>query len=89
MPFLRLWVSDSPNKWGDRGKKNDEIIIQAPSMKEGVRSLAERVEEKYGIPRGTPVAPVRMGGRRKSDPLELYFDSPEKIHRIRRRRGEL
>ena len=89
MPILRLWVTDSRRKFGDMGKRNDEIMIDAPTMRDGMKSLADRVEEKYGIPRGTPSAPVRVGGRRKSDPLELYFDSPEKIHRIRRRRGEL
>lgn len=89
MPLLRLWITDSRRKYGDMGKRNDEIVISAPDMKEGMKSLAERVEEKYGVPRHTPSAPVRMGGRRKGDPLELYFDSPDKIHRIRRRRGEL
>ena len=69
--IYRLWVSDSPDKYGGRGKKNNEITVEARDHKEGISRLNALVSEKYGLP-PMPSAPIRVRGRRRFDAIPLY-----------------
>jgi hypothetical protein len=77
--IYRLMVSDAPGKFGNHGRKNNEIQVEARSHTEGIARLNALVSEKYGFPL-TPPDPVRIRGRRRTGPIPLLPVS----YRVRR-----
>lgn len=77
----------------DNGKSSHKLQSHTGDIKTSARELNKICQQKYGFDLrdilGEKEAQVRTRHKRKNDPMELFYDSPDKIRRVRRRRGQV
>ncbi len=77
----------------DNNRSPSKMTSHSGDLKTSVRELNGICQQKYGFDirdiLGEGAPRIRTRHRGKVEPLELYYDSPEKIRRVRRRRGEI
>ena len=77
----------------DNSRGSTKMESRGGTIKDSIRQLDNVCRNKYGITirdcLDDKPQRVRTRHRRKNEPLEMFYDSPDKVRRIRRRRGEI
>ena len=76
----------------DNYRSSTKMESHGGTIEDSVKQLHRVVQQKYGVDirkvlNDNPAPAQRMKHRHREDPINMFYDSPAKARRVRRRRG--
>ena len=77
----------------DNYKQSSKMESHGGDLKNSIRELNSICQRKYGFDIRDALSdtqrPARIRNRKRADPVEMFYDKPEAVKRVRRRMGEI